>query len=107
MKYYVYIKGQKDEQGNYFGGELVGTFTKERNAWLTKHEYFADFKNYITYMVREGEEVFTIMFADGVYHIVDKATKSHCYGVCPTHEEAIKHKEWCEKYHTLGWYYDF
>lgn len=107
MKYRVFINGQKDEQGNYVGGELVGTFTSEKQAWLAEREYFKNFKNFITYMVREGEEVFAIIKAAGWYHIVDKATQSHCYGMSPREEEAIKHKEWCEKYHTLGWYYDF
>lgn len=107
MKYRVFINGQKDEQGNYVGGELVGTFTSEKQAWLAEREYFKNFKNFITYMVREGEEVFAIIKAAGWYHIVDKATQSHCYGMSPIKEEAIKHKEWCEKYHTLGWYYDF
>lgn len=107
MKYSVFIKGQKDEQGNYVGGELVGTFTNEKKAWLTEREYQSNFKNFITYMVREGEEVFTIVKAAGWYFIVDKATKSNCYGTTLTEEAAIVHKEWCEKYHTLGWYYDF
>ena len=107
MKYNVFIKGKKDEQGNYVGGELVGTFTNEKEAWFTEHEYSKDFKNYITYMVREGEEVFTIIkVADGWYHVVDKATQSLCYGVAEKEDEAIKHKAWCEKYHTLGWYLD-
>jgi len=106
MKYSVFIKGQKDEQGNYVGGELVGTFTSEKKAWLTEREYFKDFKNFPTYILREGEEVFTIIKAAGWFHIVDKATQSYCYGMSPREDDAIKHKEWCEKYHTLGWYLD-
>ena len=107
MKYSIFTNGMDDGQGNYVGGELVGTFNNERKAWNARRDYQFSHPKEFVYMLREGEDVFTIIHAAGWYHIVDKATQSHCYGMSPIEEEAIKHKEWCEKYHTLGWYYDF
>lgn len=106
MKYYVYSGGKKDAEGNYVGGVLEGTFTSEREAFFFAKDLQWKRKPDLVYKLREGEEVFTIVpvkYADGVYyHVSDKATQGFCYGVCKTMEEAVRHKAWCEKYHTLG-----
>ena len=108
MTYKVFIKGTQDDKGNYIGGELVGTFRNEEEAWMKERECEFKYPHDLgIYMLRESkDDVFTIIKADGYYHIVDKATKGYCYGISVNESEAIKHKEWCEKYHTLGWYYD-
>ena len=104
--YKVFIHGSKDVDGNYYGGECVGTFQSERKAWETKREYFRLplTKSGYVYMLREGDEVFTIIKAAGWFHITDLQRKN-CYGMSTSLEEAQKHKTWCEKFHTLGWYF--
>ena len=104
MKYSVFAKGEIDVNGNYVGGELIGTFKSERKAWETESEYAFRHPKEFVYTLREGDDVFTIIRVTDWFHVVDKETKGFCYGMCKTEEEAIKHKEWCEKYHFLGWY---
>ena len=106
MTYRIFAKGRKDEQGNYVGGELVGEFHSEKEAWNTMRDYQFSHPKEFVYMLRDGEEVFTIIKVAGLFHVVDKLTESLCYGVAEKEDEAIKHKAWCEKYHTLGWYLD-
>ena len=105
--YKVFIRGTKDENGNYIGGECVGTFQSERKAWEVEREYFSKplSETGYVYKLREGDEVFTIVHTDEWYMITDKSQKS-CYGMCRTLEEATREKAWCEKFHTLGWYYE-
>ena len=105
MKYYVYSGGVKDAKGYYLGGVLEGTFTSEREAFFFAKDLQWKRKPDFIYTLREGEEVFAIIptgNAELPYHVVDKATKGFCYGVCRSMEEAVEHKAWCEKHHTLG-----
>ena len=105
--YSVFKGGRKDENGNYVGGELVLTTKSERKAFEKERDlnfkYPHDFGIYI---LRQGDEVFDIVEAAGWWHVTDKSTHMQCYGSCRTEQEAIEHKAWCEKYHTLRWYFD-
>lgn len=105
-QYGVYKGGHKDQYGNYVGGKLVLLTEDEHEAWIEVRRLNSEeFKeDSFPYMMRTGDEVFEIIKGPEMWHVVDKATRGWCYGLCQSYGDAVLHKAWCEKYHYLGSY---